>query len=250
MSIIKQIVGEEAYNNAPDDNVWEEEKTSQQERVEELQLELFKFLPPTLSKDLPGKQALSNAPLFKDLPTARYSCIVVDPPWFYRLRNKDKSHRNKIPYPPMAIEDILKLPVPDLCSEQGTVLWLWFTNNHMIEAGRCIEEWGFTLKTILTWEKISQSGKTRIGTGHWLRNATEHCVLATKGKVPSFSHLRKLTNQPTILHALRREHSRKPEKFFTLVEGLCEGPRLEMFAREKRPGWDAWGNETEKFECL
>lgn len=181
------------------------------------------------------------------IPNKTYNSIVIDPPWFYQLRKDDKTHRNRIPYPPMKIEQILALPIPDLCDKQGTVLWLWFTNNHMIEAADCIRHWGFELKTILTWEKVSKAGTTRIGTGHWLRNCTEHCILATKGSVTSFSHSKKLTNEPTILKAPRREHSRKPEEFYALVEHLCEGTKLEMFARQQRKGWDAWGNEVDKF---
>lgn len=146
----------------------------------------------------------------------------------------------------MQTEEILKLPIPDLC-DRGTVLWLWFTNNHMVDAAKCLDEWGFELKTILIWEKIAKNGKTRMGTGHWLRNAHENCALATKGKVSSFSHLKKLTNQTTILKAERREHSRKPEEFYNLVEHFCEGSKLELFARETRQGWDAWGNEVNKF---
>ena len=177
----------------------------------------------------------------------KYDCIVIDPPWFYTLRNNDKTHRNRIPYPPMKIEEILKLPVPSLCNESGSVLWLWFTNNHVIEAVKCIEEWGFSLKTILTWEKVSKKGTPRIGTGHWLRNCTEHCILAVKGKVSSFSHSKTLTNESTVLRAQRREHSRKPDEFYVLVEKLCPGSKLEMFARQEREGWDSWGNETTKF---
>ena len=182
------------------------------------------------------------------LPTKTYSSIVIDPPWFYQLRKDDKTHRNRIPYPPMKIEEILKLPVPDLCNQDGAVLWLWFTNNHMIEASQCIEHWGFELKTILTWLKVSKAGNPRIGTGHWLRNCTEHCILATKGKVTSFSHAKTLTNDSTILMSPRREHSRKPDEFYELVNKLCTSSKLEMFARQKRQGWDSWGNETDKFK--
>ncbi len=188
-----------------------------------------------------------NQPQLKDFPQQKYECIVIDPPWFYKLRNKDKTHRNKIPYPPMKTEEIIDLPIPSLCEEKGAILWLWTTNNHMPEACTCLQAWGFTLKTILTWEKVTKSGKSRIGTGHWLRNATESCLLSTRGKVQSFSHRKKLTNQSTILHAQRREHSRKPEEFYQLVEHLCDGSKLELFARQERHGWDAWGNEINKF---
>lgn len=202
----------------------------------------------TLIIKINNKEEKLNNNLFKNFPNQKYNCIVIDPPWFYKLRNKDVTHRNKIPYPPMKIEDILKLPISNLSTPEGTVLWLWFTNNHILEASKCIEHWNFTIKTVLTWEKIAKNGNTRIGTGHWLRNCTEHCMLATYGKVKSFSHLKKLTNQPTILHAQRREHSRKPEEFYNLVDKLCDGKKLEMFARQKRKGWDVWGNEVDKFD--
>ena len=183
----------------------------------------------------------------QSFPQQKYDCIVIDPPWFYRLRNQDKTHRNRIPYPPMKTEDIVNLPIPDLCEDKGAVLWLWTTNNHMPEACTCLQAWEFTLKTILTWSKVTKSGNVRIGTGHYLRNSSEHCLLATTGKVPSFSHRKKLTNQSTILRAQRREHSRKPEEFYHLVEHFCEGSKLELFARQQREGWDSWGNETDKF---
>ncbi|MFN6439533.1 MAG: MT-A70 family methyltransferase [Nostoc sp. DedSLP01] len=65
--------------------------------------------------------------------------MVIDPPWFYRLRNQDKTHRNRIPYQPMRTEEILALPVPELCDRSGCVLFLWFTNNHMVEAAQCLQ---------------------------------------------------------------------------------------------------------------
>ncbi|MCC5633866.1 adenine-specific DNA methyltransferase [Nostoc sphaeroides CHAB 2801] len=178
-----------------------------------------------------------------------YQCIVIDPPWFYRLRSKDKTHRNRIPYQPMRTKEILALPIPELCGSNGCILWLWFTNNHMIEAAQCLQTWGFELKTILTWEKVTKDNtKTHLGVGHWLRNSTEHCALAVRGNVKAFAG-RTLTNQSSILHSPRREHSRKPEQFFELVEKLCpDMTKLEMFARESRVGWDCWGDEALKFD--
>lgn len=196
-----------------------------------------------------SKIAIANESNCTKMPLiGQYSCIVIDPPWFYKLRKDDVSHRNRIPYEPMRIEEILALPIKDLADPQGCVLWLWFTNNHMIEASQCLQEWGFTLKTLLTWEKVTKDGNPHIGTGHWLRNCTEHCALATKGKVKAFAG-NTLTNNSTILHARRREHSRKPEEFFQLVEKLCpEANKLEMFARQSRDGWVTWGNEATKFD--
>ena len=133
---------------------------------------------------------------------------------------------------------IAALPVPTLAAED-CVLWLWTTNAFMDDALALVAEWGFTQKTILTWDK------QKLGLGDWLRNVTEHCILAVRGK-PVVT----LTNQTTLISEARREHSRKPEAFYSLVESLCpapEGGRLEMFAREPRKGWIAWGAETEKF---
>ncbi|MBW4428433.1 MAG: adenine-specific DNA methyltransferase [Nostoc desertorum CM1-VF14] len=180
-----------------------------------------------------------------------YQCIVIDPPWFYRLRSKDKTHRNRIPYQPMRTEEILALPIPELCGSNGCILWLWFTNNHMIEAAQCLQTWEFELKTILTWEKVTKDGtKTHLGVGHWLRNSTEHCALAVRGNVKAFSG-RTLTNESTILHSPRREHSRKPESFYQLVDKLCPDiTKLEMFARESRDGWDCWGDQADLFDQL
>jgi len=99
-----------------------------------------------------------------------------------------------------------------------------------------IEAWGFEYKTLLTWVK------DRMGTGEWLRGQTEHCLLAARGK-PVFLH----GQHSTVIQAVRREHSRKPEEFYALVEATSPGSKVELFAREQRNGWRAFGNETEKF---
>src|SRR5262245_65934682 len=98
----------------------------------------------------------------------------------------------------------------------------------MRDAFRVLDAWGFVEKTIVTWVK------DRMGTGDWLRGQTEHCILAVRGK-PIVT----LTNQTTVLHGPLREHSRKPDEFFALVEKLCPGTKLEMFCRRSREGWAA-----------
>jgi N6-adenosine-specific RNA methylase IME4 len=177
------------------------------------------------------------------LPQKRFQVLVIDPPWEYGLRDGDATHRNRTPYPTMRFEQLIDLPVPDLLTDG--VLWLWTTNNHMPDACRLLMAWGFELKTILTWVKMASTGNPHIGVGHWLRNATEHCLLATAGRVQSFSHLETLKAQSTVLIAPKSEHSAKPEEFYDLVEGLCPGgEKLELFARRQRPGWQCWGNQV------
>lgn len=173
----------------------------------------------------------------KPLPlvTGRFHVIVSDPPWNYEKRAGDVTHRADLPYPGMPTDDVCALPVGDH-AEEDCILWLWTTNAFMRDAFRVLDAWGFQEKTILTW------AKDRMGTGDWLRGQTEHCIMAVRGKP-----IVQLHNETTLLRGPLREHSRKPDEFYALVERLCPGTKLEMFAREARPGWAAWGAESELF---
>ena len=164
-----------------------------------------------------------------------YRVLVIDPPWPYEKRAEDVTHRARLDYPVMDMAAIRALPVAG-AAHDDCILWLWTTNAFMREAFSCLDAWGFREKTILTW------AKDRMGNGDWLRGKTEHCILAVRGH-PKVN----LTNQATLLLAPVREHSRKPEEFYALVETLCPGAKLEFFARERRDGWAAWGAETARF---
>jgi len=166
-------------------------------------------------------------------PNGSYHVLVVDPPWAYEKRSEDATHRGRCIYPTMSIEEICEINIP---AEDNAILWLWTTNAFMHEAHHVINAWGFTPKTILTWVK------DRMGVGDWLRGQTEHCILAVKGK-PIID----LTNQTTVLNAPLREHSRKPDEFYKMVETLCPGKKIDIFSREPRSGWDQWGCECGKF---
>lgn len=173
-----------------------------------------------------AKQLEAAAP---ELPDGPFQVIVADPPWRYETGND-------LPYPTMAIENIKALPVEAIAAEDA-ILWLWTTNAHMRVAFEVVEAWGFVYKTLLTWVK------DRMGTGEWLRGQTEHCMLATRGK-PVFLH----GQHTTVLQAVRREHSRKPDEFYTLVETTCPGSRVELFCRQHRQGWKVHGNDTNFFD--
>lgn len=180
-----------------------------------------------------AKQLEAEAPT---MPEGPFRVIVADPPWHYGKRVNDATHRGDLPYPSMTTEAICALPVESVAHDDA-ILWLWTTNAHMRDAYDVIAAWGFEPKTILTWVK------NRIGLGDWLRGQTEHCILAVRGK-PVVT----LTNQTTVIHGPVREHSRKPDEFYEMVEGLCPGSKVEMFCRTPRDGWARWGAETEKFE--
>jgi len=173
------------------------------------------------------------------LPTGKYAVIVADPPWTYGARADDITHRAANPYPSMSIEAICEMPVMGMAADDA-ILWLWTTNAHIFEAADVASAWGFQVKTILTW------AKDRMGTGEWLRGQTEHCLMCVRGK-PVVT----LTNQTTLLHGPMREHSRKPDEFYAMVEALCPVPaggRVELFSRQARAGWVGAGAEVSKFE--
>ena len=169
-----------------------------------------------------------------------YRVIVADPPWPYEIRREDPSHRATTPYPQMSIAQICALDVASIAAP-NCVLWLWTTNYHMLNGAReVLEAWGFAPITILTW------AKDRFGCGAWLRGQTEHCIFATRGKP-----LVQLTSESTLLHAVVREHSQKPDEFYALVERLCPAPRYaELFARRQRAGWDGHGDEAPGADAL
>jgi N6-adenosine-specific RNA methylase IME4 len=172
------------------------------------------------------------------MPAGPFRVIVADPPWAYTKREGDASHRGDLPYPSMTTDAICALDVAAITHPQDAILWLWTTNAFMRDAYRVLDAWGFKEKTILTW------AKDRMGLGDWLRGQTEHCILAVKGS-PTVT----LTNETTLLPGPVREHSRKPDEFYALVERLCPGAKVEMFCRTPRPGWAKWGAETEKFHA-
>jgi N6-adenosine-specific RNA methylase IME4 len=165
------------------------------------------------------------------LPAGPYRVIVCDPPWTYDKRPDDPTHRAAPPYPSMSLAEIEALDVRSMACDDS-VLWLWTTNAHLPHAFAVAAAWGFEYKTTLTWMK------NRMGCGDWLRGRTEHCLMCVRGR-PTVV----LSNQTTALLADAGPHSAKPPEFYTLVEALCPGSRLEMFQRTPRDGWIGHGDE-------
>lgn len=166
-------------------------------------------------------------------PTGLYGVISVDPPWPYGSNYNAVGRRSASPYPEMSLLQIVEIELP---AAADCVLWFWTTHKFMRHSFEILDAWGFRDVMILTWVK------DRMGTGAWLRSQTEFCIMAVKGK-PTID----LTNQVTILYGEMREHSRKPESFYQLVDGLCVGYKLDYFSREQRDGWVSFGNDTERF---
>jgi N6-adenosine-specific RNA methylase IME4 len=163
-----------------------------------------------------------------------YRVGVVDPPWPCDARAHDPSRRGVPPYPTMSLDQIKALPIASLM-HSDSILWMWVTNHYLLNgvAKQILDAWEFTPRALLTW------AKDRMGLGDWLRGQTEHCVLATRGKPVVAS-----PPPSSLLHGKAREHSRKPDEFYALVEQLCPAPRyVEFFAREARSNWDGHGDE-------
>lgn len=174
------------------------------------------------------------------MPLGPYRVIASDPPWKFDNSDGHLGSRGHTPYPPMTTDAICALApeVLKLAHDDGCVLWLWTTNFHLAagDSARVVREWGFKPITIFTWKK------NKLGLGSWLRNQTEHAILAVRGPA-----IVTLDNEPTWIEADVREHSRKPDLFYEIVERLCPGDKIEMFAQTPRPGWVRWGAESEKY---
>jgi N6-adenosine-specific RNA methylase IME4 len=171
-----------------------------------------------------------------------YDLIVADPPWRFRTwgeHNQAKSASKH--YDLMQTTDIEALPIGNL-AQRDCILLLWATGAMMPQALTCMKAWGFTYKSQMVWRKTTASGKVRMGTGYWARSMHEPVLIGSIGKPGKFSAF------PSIFDGVAREHSRKPEEFYALVDKHASGlRRADVFARTQRLGWESFGNETEKF---
>jgi N6-adenosine-specific RNA methylase IME4 len=170
-------------------------------------------------------------PITRNAPK-RYSVIMADPPWDVHQKGAYGAGQH---YKLMSLDRIKAMPVADLATKNAH-LWLWVTNATLRDGYDVMEAWGFTPRSPLTWIK------PRITLGVYLRNATEHLILGTRGRAPV-----KYKSQPTWMFAPLQEHSHKPEEQYAVIDRVSgtDGPRLELFARRRQPGWDVWGNEIE-----
>ena len=164
-----------------------------------------------------------------------YRTIVVDPPWPYRVHDRTKAEARRH-YPLMSLVELAKLDVGSYAHEDGAALWLWTTNRFVVAAHQLAVEWDFQPVTMITWCKTGQPG-----VGHRVRSNTEHCLLATRGKLSTPTEPLMSSWYVWPRHRVgRRSHSYKPPAFFSLVEKATPGPWLEMFGRQCRLGWDTW----------
>jgi N6-adenosine-specific RNA methylase IME4 len=179
--------------------------------------------------------------------------IYADPPWTFSTWSKRGEDRSPVQhYACMSLGDICGLPVRDVAAAD-CALFMWVVQPMLPQALTVIDAWGFTFKTVaFAWVKTKGAQRflfqspedVRMGMGYHTRSGFEQCWLATRGK----GYRRQVMDQPQVVFAPVREHSRKPDEIADAIVRLVgDVPRLEMFARTRRPGWEVFGNQTEKF---
>ncbi len=174
----------------------------------------------------------------------KYNIIYADPPWNYMPRTSNAGIFNSIKtaYPTLTIAQICNLPVKSI-AHYHSALFLWTSDAMLRDALRVIDAWGFTYRTVaFVWSKRTAANKPHHMWGNWTLKNTELCLLATRGTPHSL--FKKSNTVRQLIESPRREHSRKPHQVRErIVDLLGDIPRVELFARQKTPGWDIWGNE-------
>ncbi len=170
--------------------------------------------------------------------------LLADPPWRFvnRTGKVAPEHRRLARYDTMHWKDIAAMPVADLMAPRSHC-YLWAPNALLAEGLAVLEGWGFTYKANLVWAKRRKDGgPDGRGVGFYFRNTTELVLFGTRGKLRTLDPGRRQVN---IIETQKREHSRKPDELYPIVEACSPGPYLELFARYPRPGWLAWGAEAD-----
>jgi len=174
----------------------------------------------------------------------RFGCILADPPWRFANRTGKMApeHRRLSRYATMSFEDIAALPVSSIATNPAH-LYLWVPNALLPFGLSTMRAWGFEYKSNIIWHKIRKDGGSDgRGVGFYFRNVTEILLFGVRGK--NARTLAPGRSQVNLLATQKREHSRKPDEIYPIIEGCSPGPRLELFARGTRPGWVSWGNEA------
>jgi len=175
----------------------------------------------------------------------RFSTILADPPWQFTNRTGKMApeHKRLSRYGTMKLADIADLPVSEIAAEKAH-LYLWCPNALLPEGIEVMRAWGFSYKSNLVWHKIRKDGgPDGRGVGFYFRNVTELILFGVRGK--NARTLSPGRTQVNFLATRKREHSRKPDEQYDIIEACSPGPYLELFARGKRRSWTVWGNQAD-----
>jgi N6-adenosine-specific RNA methylase IME4 len=181
--------------------------------------------------------------VFAELEGQRFSTVLADPPWRFlnRTGKVAPEHRRLSRYDTLDVAEIAALPVGDVAAERSHC-YLWVPNALVADGLLVLEQWGFTYKAMLIWHKVRRDGGSDgRGVGFYFRNVTEPVLFGVRGSLRTLDPGRRQVN---LLATRKREHSRKPEELYDIVESCSPGPYLELFARYPREGWAQWGAEA------
>ena len=174
------------------------------------------------------------------LEDKKYHVIAIDPPWAYEEKGgfssseyDAESNRGAVDYPTMTVEQIKKIELPEA---EDCVLFLWTTHAFLRDSFDILEQWGYKYKATLVWDKV------KMGIGRTVRMQVEFCLIGVKGN-PIING----SSERDIISEARREHSRKPEAFYSMVERMCIGNKLDYFSRQNRENWEHYGAEKGQF---
>jgi N6-adenosine-specific RNA methylase IME4 len=176
----------------------------------------------------------------------KFRTILADPPWQFMNRTGKVApeHRRLNRYPTMSLDEICALPVEELAQEPAH-LYLWVPNALLPDGLRVMQEWGFNYKANIVWEKIRKDGgPDGRGVGFYFRNVTELLLFGVRGK--NARTLDPGRSQVNFIATRKREHSRKPDEQYPIIEACSREPYLELFSRGKRKGWECWGNQADE----
>ena len=167
----------------------------------------------------------------------KYKIIYADPPWLYQRPMK------KFPYPMMDIESLKSIPVNEI-ADKDCVLFMWITYPQLDQAFGIIDAWGFKYRTnAFTWVKTYDSGKLYFGLGHYTRSNPEICLLSIKGGIHKYRKSKKV--EQVLISPIGKHSQKPPEIRDRIVELFGDLPRIELFARQRVPGWDSLGNDLD-----
>lgn len=212
--------GEVSINQAYQEIKKEEKKTERLNQIEEIKIKI-------------EEENLT-------VENKKYHVIAIDPPWNYKEKGgfnsedyDSKSNRGAVDYPTMNLEQIKKIELPEA---EDCVLFLWTTHAFLKDSFEILENWGYNYKATLVWDKV------KMGLGRTIRMQVEFCLIAIKGN-PIING----SSERDIITEARREHSRKPEAFYEMVDRMCIGNKLDYFSRNNRINWEHYGAEKGKF---
>jgi len=190
----------------------------------------------------------AGSDLLKYCGDTKFQTVLADPPWQFQNKTGKiaPEHKRLNRYSTMTLNEILSLPVADV-TEEVAHLYLWVPNALLREGLDVMKAWGFQYKANLVWHKVRKDGgPDGRGVGFYFRNTTELILFGTKGKkARTLSPGRRQVN---IIRTMKREHSRKPDEQYDIIEACSRGPYLELFARGTRENWATWGTQAGEYE--